>query len=257
MDFGIAGKAALVCASTGGLGAATARALAAEGARVVFSGRRGDVAREAAAAYDGSVGIEADLSSVDGARALHAAAVEAVGPLDIVVLNGPGPKPGTASAIDTAAISEAVTTLILVQQAIVAEALPHLRASGWGRILAIASSGVVAPLTGLALSNIGRAGLAGYIKSLSNEVAAEGITANLLLPGRIATDRLRSLDEGAAEKSGVSIDEVRQKVQATIPAGRYGDPDEFGAAAAFLCSAQASYITGIAMRCDGGLVPTL
>lgn len=257
MDLGIAGKSALVCASTGGLGAATARALAQEGARVVFSGRRGSVARDAAAGYSGAVGIEADLSTIEGARALHDAAVAAVGPLDILVLNGPGPKPGTASTLDTEAITAAVTSLLLVHQTLVSLSLPHMRASGWGRVLAIGSSGVVAPLTELSLSNIGRAGLAGYLKSLANEVAADGVTANLLLPGRIATDRLHTLDAKAAERTGRPVADIRRQAQDTIPAKRYGEPDEFGAAAAFLCSAQASYITGIAMRCDGGLVPTL
>ncbi len=257
MDLGIAGKSALVCASTAGLGAATARALATEGARVVFSGRRGDAARSAAADYDGCVGIEADLGDAAGGRALHAAAVDAVGPLDIVVLNGPGPKPGTASAQDTASITAAVTSLLLVQQAIVAEALPHLRTSRWGRILAIGSGGVAAPITGLALSNIGRAALAAYLKSLSNEIAGEGITANMLLPGRIDTDRVRSLDAGRSEQTGTPVEQVKEQALAAIPAGRYGEPAEFGAVAAFLCSAPASYVTGIAMRCDGGQVPTL
>jgi 3-oxoacyl-[acyl-carrier protein] reductase len=224
---------------------------------VVFSGRRGDVAKEAAAPFEGSVGLEADLSTVEGARALHAAAVDAVGPLDILILNGPGPRPGVATTLDTDSITAAVTSLMLVHQAVVAEALPHLLDSGWGRILGIGSSGVAAPITGLSLSNIGRAAFAGYLKSLSNEIASRGTTVNLLLPGRIATDRLRSLDAAAAERSGSPLEDVQKQLISAIPVGRYGDPDEFGAAAAFLCSAQASYITGIAMRCDGGLVPTL
>jgi 3-oxoacyl-[acyl-carrier protein] reductase len=257
MDLGIAGKSALVCASTGGLGAATARALAAEGAKVVFSGRRGALAREAAARFDGAVGIEADLGSVDGARELHAAAVDAVGPLDILVLNGPGPRPGTATTVDTADLNEALTSLLLVHQALIEAALPHMLDTAWGRILAIGSSGVAAPLTGLALSNVGRAALAGYLKSLSNEVAARGATVNMLLPGRIATDRLASLDAKVAEKSGRTVEEVRTESVSAIPTGRYGTPDEFGATAAYLCSAQAAYVTGVAMRCDGGLVPTL
>jgi len=257
MDLGLAGRSALVCASTGGLGAATARALAAEGARVVFSGRRADVANEAAAPFAGSVGVAADLSTVEGARKLHAAAVDAVGPLDILVLNGPGPPPGTASTLDTTSITTAITSLVLVHQALAELALPHMLASGWGRVLGLGSSGVATPITGLALSNLGRAALAGYLKSLSNEVAANGITVNMLLPGRIATDRVAVLDTNAAEKSGRTIEAVQQQSAATIPAGRYGDPDEFGATAAFLCSAKASYITGTATRCDGGLVPTL
>jgi len=257
MDLGIAGKAALVCASTGGLGAAVAHALAAEGCRVVFSGRRGALAKEAAGRYPGCVGVEADLGSVEGALALHAAAVDAIGPLDIVVLNGPGPRPGTASLVDSAAMGVALTSLVLVPQAIAGATVPHQREQGWGRILAIGSSGVVAPIPGLALSNTGRAGLAGYLKSLATEVAPDGVTVNMLLPGRIDTDRVRSLDAGRADTTGRSADAVRTESEAAIPAGRYGRPDEFGAAAAFLCSAAASYLTGTAIRCDGGLVPTL
>ena len=132
-----------------------------------------------------------------------------------------------------------------------------MRRQGWGRILAIGSSGVVAPLPNLALSNLGRAALAGYLKTLAAEVAVDGVTVNMLLPGRIATDRTAALDQAAASRTGRSVSQVREQSQQLIPAGRYGDPAEFGAAAAFLCSAPASYITGTAMRCDGGLVNTL
>jgi len=257
MDLGIKGKTALVCASTGGLGAATARALADDGARVVFSGRRAELAADEASAYDGCVGIRADLSSVDGARTLYDEAVAAVGPIDILVLNGPGPKPGTASRVDSDDLTGAFTSLMLVQQSLIAACLPHMREQRWGRILSIASSGVVAPITGLALSNVGRMALAGYLKALSNEVAADGITVNLLLPGRIATDRMISLDQNAAERSGKPVEQIRAAGAESIPAGRYGDPAEFGAVGAFLCSAQASYVNGIALRCDGGAVPTL
>lgn len=257
MDLGLSGKKALVSASTGGLGAATARALAAEGATVVFSGRRGELAKESAAAYKGAIGIEADLSTIEGARTLYADAVEAIGELDILVLNGPGPRPGTATSLNTEDITTAFTSLMLIHQALAELALPHMIEQGWGRILAVGSSGVVAPITGLSLSNIGRAALAGYLKSLSNEVAGKGITVNMLLPGRIATDRLKSLDAGSAQKQGKTVEQVQATLLETIPIGRYGDPDEFGATAAFLCSAKASYITGIAMRCDGGIVPTL
>ncbi|GAB3311386.1 SDR family oxidoreductase [Epidermidibacterium keratini] len=257
MDLGIAGKAALVCASTGGLGAATAQALAAEGARVVFSGRRGELAEKEASAYDGSVGIEADLSSVEGAQQLLTKAREAVGDIDILVLNGPGPKPGTALDVNGEDMLQAVTSLAIVQQSLVEACLPHMREQKWGRILSIASTGVVAPITGLALSSVGRMALAGYLKSLANVVAADGVTVNMLLPGRIATDRVGQLDANAAEQSGKSVEEVAKRAAASIPAKRYGAPAEFGATAAFLCSDLASYITGSAVRCDGGLHTTL
>lgn len=257
MDLNIRGKAALVCASTGGLGRATAEALADEGAKVVFAGRRGEVAKEAAAQYENAVGIEADTSTVQGAAALYDAAVDAVGELDILVLNGPGPRPGPATSIDGDDMMAAFQSLAVVQQSLVARALPHMKQQHWGRILSIASSGVVAPITGLVLSSIGRMALAGYLKALANEIAGDAITVNMLLPGRIATDRLKSLDESAVQASGRSMEQVQESATRSIPAGRYGNPAEFGAMAAFLCGDLASYVTGVAIRCDGGAHSTL
>lgn len=135
--------------------------------------------------------------------------------------------------------------------------LPGMRERGWGRILAIGSSGVAAPLPNLAMSNLGRAALAAYLKTLAAEVAADGVTVNMLLPGRVATDRTEALDRAAAERTGRQVEEIRAESLGLIPAGRYGDPAEFGAVAAFLCSAAASYVTGTALRCDGGLVRSL
>ncbi|HSU10836.1 MAG TPA: SDR family oxidoreductase, partial [Pseudonocardia sp.] len=152
------------------------------------------------------------------------------------------------------AVRAAVETLLLRQIELVAAVLPGMRSRGWGRILAIGSSGVQAPLPGLVLSNIGRAGLAGYLKTLASEVAADGVTVNMLLPGRFDTDRSTAIDGGRAEREGMSLEEVRDESQRSIPVGRYGDPAEFGAVAAFLCSGPASYLTGEQVRCDGGYV---
>ena len=257
MDLGIAGKTALVCASTSGLGAATGEALAAEGCRVIFAGRRAELADQKARQYPGGVGLGADLSTVDGALSLHAAAVQAVGPPDIIVLNSPPPPGATADGIDPETLNASLESLLLAPTAIVAAALPHLRAQHWGRILAIGSSGIQAPIPGLALSNIGRAGLAGYLKTLASEVAADNVTVNLLLPGRIATDRMQALDAAKAERTGRTLADVSAESARSIPTGRPGQPHEFGAVAAFLCSAPASYITGTTVRCDGGLIPTL
>jgi 3-oxoacyl-[acyl-carrier protein] reductase len=251
MDLGIKDRTAVVCASTSGLGRAVAEALAAEGARVVVSGRRGDLAREIAATLPGATGVAADLTDPEVVSTL------VDGPVDILVLNGPGPKPGAAAALDGADYAAALDSLFLTQQRLVAAALPGMRERGWGRILAIGSSGVVAPLAGLALSNVGRAALAGYLKTLAGEVAADGVTVNMLLPGRIATDRVAALDRAAAERQGRTPEEVAADARAGIPAGRYGTAAEFGAAAAFLCGEPASYITGTAVRCDGGLVQSL
>jgi len=253
MDLGLTGRRALVLGSTGGLGLAVATALAHEGARVVLCGRRGERARELAAGLPGAAGLAVDLTR-DGVDGLVADAEAAIGPLDVVVLNSGGPPPGGAVDLSTDSIRAAVETLLLRQIELVAAVLPGMRSRGWGRILAIGSSGVQAPLPGLVLSNIGRAGLAGYLKTLASEVAADGVTVNMLLPGRFDTDRSTAIDGGRAEREGMSLEEVRDESQRSIPVGRYGDPAEFGAVAAFLCSGPASYLTGEQVRCDGGYV---
>jgi 3-oxoacyl-[acyl-carrier protein] reductase len=154
-------------------------------------------------------------------------------------------------------MSSAFDLLIRPQHALVSSFLPGMRDRSWGRILAIGSSGVAAPLPNLALSNTGRAALAGYLKTLAAEVASDDVTVNMLLPGRIATERTRGLDCAAAQRRGITVDVIQAESRASIPAGRYGSPEEFGATAAFLCSGLASYVTGTALRCDGGLVRTL
>ena len=257
MDLGLSGRVAIVCASTSGLGEATARALAGEGALVVVSGRRGDRARAVAAELPDAVGVEVDLTAPDGPDLLVAGAREAFGEVDVLVLNSGGPPPSTAAAIDADAISAALVPLLLAQQRLVSLVLPGMRERGWGRIVAVGSSGVVAPIPGLALSNIGRAALGGYLKTLATEVAADGVTVNLLLPGRVATARTASIDAAAAEREGADVADVRARGERTIPVGRYGRAEEFGAVAAFLCSTAASYVTGTATRCDGGQVASL
>ena len=257
MNLGLENKTALVCASTSGLGLATARALAAEGVRVIITGRSQTRASEAAATIPNAVGIGCDLGAEGGADDLYTAAVAAFGGIDILVLNGPGPAPGTAADTISDGIKEAISTLVLPQQRLVQLTLPAMRENKWGRVLSISSTSVQSPIANLALSNLGRAALAGYLKTLAPEVASDGITVNMLLPGRIATPRAAQIDEAAAERTGTPVADVQAASMATIPAGRYGDPEEFGAAATFLCSAQASYITGTALRCDGGMTQTL
>ncbi|WGW11251.1 SDR family oxidoreductase [Saxibacter everestensis] len=254
MDLGLNGKTALVPGSTSGLGLAVAQTLAAEGVRVAISGRRGDLAHRQAAELDGAAGFEVDLTESGSAKRLTDAVISELGAVDILILNSGGPAPGTAAGLDAETIQRATETLLLRQVELVSQVLPAMRATGWGRIVGLGSSGIQAPIPGLALSNIARAGLAGYLKTLAAEVAADGVTVNMVLPGRIATDRLASLDRAAAEREGVDLSDVQARSRAAIPIGRYGRPAEFGAIAAFLCSEQASYITGEQIRCDGGLV---
>lgn len=258
MDLGIRGKVALVAASTGGLGRAVAAALAAEGARVVVTGRDAARAEVVAGSLPGGLATGAKLDIGSASIAADAARIdETVGPIDILVTNGPGPKPGPAEGSSGQEFGDAFELLFAAQQQLIAAVLPGMRERKWGRILAIGSSGVVAPLPNLALSNVGRAALAAYIKTLAAECAADGVTANLLLPGRISTERIDALDEAAARNRNMPLEKVRAESHATIPAGRYRRPDEFGSAAAFLCGDVASYITGVALRCDGGLVRAL
>jgi 3-oxoacyl-[acyl-carrier protein] reductase len=187
MDLGLAERTALVCASTSGLGLATARALCEDGARVVVTSRSSERAEEVAAALPNAVGIGCDLVAADGAARLFGESTKRVGKIDILVLNGPGPAPGTAADVDDAGVDSAVSALVTPQVRLVRSVLPAMQGQRWGRILSISSTSVVAPIANLALSNLGRAALAGYLKTLASEVASQGITVNSLLPGRIAT----------------------------------------------------------------------
>lgn len=258
MDTGLSGRTVLIPGSTSGLGLASARGFAAEGARVVIAGRRGDVARteaEALGATPGdALGVECDLADDGAAERLVEQTVDAFGPVDVLVLNSGGPAPGAAADATPEAVEQAMTTLVRRQVELVRAVLPGMRERGWGRIVAIGSSGIQEPVAGLALSNIARPALAGYLKTLAAEVAVDGVTVNMVLPGRIDTDRLAFLDSSRAERAGSTPEEVRRSVESRIPAGRYGTPDEFAAAVVFLASDAAAYVTGEQLRVDGGMV---
>lgn len=254
MDLGISGRSTLVLGSTSGLGGATATAFANEGARVAFVGRRHGRAVELAGRHAGSVAVVSDLAEPDSARKLVEETTGRLGEIDILVLNSGGPTPGPAAGLEADEVRSAVETLLVRQIEFAELVLPSMRARGWGRIVAIGSTSIQEPIGGLALSNIARSGLAGYLKTLSREVAADGVTVNMVLPGRIATDRLSALDERRAAEADVDVEELRERSRASIPAGRFGSPEEFASVVAFLCSAQASYVTGEQVRCDGGLV---
>ncbi|WP_378733283.1 SDR family oxidoreductase [Nocardia brasiliensis] len=257
VELGLNGRTAVVCASTSGLGRAIAEALSDEGANVVVCGRRGSVADNIASGLPRAVGFGVDLLAPASGQRLLAAAQKAFGPADIVVLNGPGPGPGRVTEIQEQELDQAVGSLVTAHHRLVTLALPHMREQGWGRVLAVGSSAVLTPIPDLALSGIGRAALAAYLKALATEVAADGVTINMLLPGRIVTERVQQIDAARAAQSGRTLSAEQAESVARIPMNRYGRPAELAAIAAFLCSDLASYITGTLVRCDGGLSPVV
>jgi len=252
MDFGLAGKAALITGATSGLGLASAQALAAEGAAVSIVGRRGEVARDEAAALPNAIGLEADITDPGAPQRIVDATLDAFGRIDILVGSTGGPTPGTALDTGADAYDAALDLLVKPMVRLAHLVVPHMQAKGWGRIVFVTSTVVREPVSMLVLSNSVRMAVHGFAKSLSKQVAAEGITVNCVLPGRIATDRVASLDRAAAEASGRSIVEIRAGAEKGIPARRYGRPAEFGAVVAFLCSEQAAYVTGTSVTVDGG-----
>jgi 3-oxoacyl-[acyl-carrier protein] reductase len=254
MDLGLRGRTALVAGSTSGLGLAIAQALGREQANVALCGRRASIARERAAELPSAIGVELDLTDPASVTAAVERTRAEFGPIDVLVLNGGGPPPGPAAELTVADVAESMRTLLLAQIELVSMTLPAMRERGWGRIVAVGSSGIQQPIPFLARSNVGRAGLAAYLKALANEVARDGVTVNMVLPGRIMTDRITALDTAQAERSGTDAAAVRSRQEEAIPAGRYGTPEEFASMAAFLCSERAAYVTGTQVRVDGGLV---
>ncbi|MDT0684581.1 SDR family oxidoreductase [Roseicyclus sp. F158] len=259
MDLGLRNKRALVLASSQGLGRGVATALSAEGAVFTITGRDAsklqDVAYQIAAETGGEVDyIEADLADPDSARKIAEAVTARRGGVDILVNNCGGPPPGTARDITGEQVMAQTQAMIGSIIDLTNRLLPTMVERGWGRILTLASSGVEQPIPNLAMSNTLRSALVGWTKSLATEVAAQGVTCNMLLPGRVDTARTRQIDEANAKKQGKSVDDIRAASQASIPMGRYGEVSEYAAVACFLCSTPASYITGSKLRCDGGSI---
>lgn len=246
MDLGLKGKKALVLGASRGLGAASAKLLAEEGADVIAASRSGTAPAE------GMEAVRLDLSDTSSVDAMIARLAD--DPVDILVNNCGGPAAGPAKGQSQAAWQAAFEAMATPIFAITDAALPGMIASGWGRVVTIGSSGIVQPIPNLALSNGVRGAVAGWSKTLADEVAPHGVTVNMVLPGRIATDRLAQLDGIKAEKSGSSLDAVQEASRKTIPLGRYGAPEEFAAMVVFLCSSQAAYVTGSMVRVDGGMI---
>lgn len=249
MDLGIAGKRAAVAAGTAGLGFACAKALVAEGVRVTICGSDAGRAEAAADKLGGGTGwLVCDLTVPEEAERFVTEAAAAMGGLDILVVNGPGPAPGTVLEQPPEAYQAALDRSLLAVVRMCLAAVPGMREAGWGRIVAITSLGVRQPYRELALSNTARAGATGFLRTLAREVARDGITVNSVQPGLHATERVRSV-YGEGERLAEAL--------SSVPAGRLGDPDELGALVAFLCSTHAGYLTGAAIPVDGGAYQAL
>lgn len=261
MDLGIRGKTALVLGAGGGLGGAIARALAAQGAQVALGDLDPQAAEKNAAAIRAAGGraiaLQWDLADLDRIDPAVTQIETELGPVDILVNNTGGPKPGTVSGQDTALWQASFQAMVLSVISLTDRVLPGMRDRKWGRIITSTSSGVVAPIPNLGLSNALRIALVGWSKTLAREVGRDGITANVVLPGRIATPRITFLDEQKAKREDRSVADVAAESVAAIPLGRYGQPEEYGDTVAFLASARASYITGSVIRVDGGLIASI
>jgi 3-oxoacyl-[acyl-carrier protein] reductase len=259
MDLGLGGKRALVMSSSRGLGLGIAETLAAEGSNVLLTGRSGERLAAAAEAINSRGAgradhVAADLADAASAEVLLKAAEERLGGVDILLANTGGPPPGRMADADLSVLSGHFETMVLRVMQVAAGVVPGMRERGWGRILTIGSSGVEQPIPNLGLSNALRSSLVGWSKSMSNDLAGDGITVNMILPGRIHTERVDELDAAAAKRSGTSVEDVAAASRATIPAGRYGTVEEFAKVATFLLSDAASYVTGGLIRVDGGLI---
>lgn len=262
MDLELTGKIALVTAASKGLGRATATQLAAEGARVMISSRGEEQLAATAAQIRQATGAEvrhvaADVSKADDLARLLEQTERQLGGVDVLVNNAGGPRPGGFDALDDAAWHEAFELNLLSSIRLFRGVLPHMRAQGSGRIVTIASSSTKQPIDNLLLSNTYRVALVGLAKSLSIEMAPDGVLINTVGPGRIATDRVAGLDALRAEKSGTTAEQVREQTEKTIPLGRYGTAEEFGKVVAFLVSGANTYLTGQSFLVDGGMVRAL
>jgi 3-oxoacyl-[acyl-carrier protein] reductase len=260
MDLGLHGRSAVVGGASSGLGRASAEALAAEGCRLLIWSRRTDALEPVAADLRRDHGVEVHVAAADaadtGAAATIAdAASTALGGVDVLVLNAGGPPTVDPSQTNPDDWRRTLQLLAVTPIELATRLLPGMRERGWGRIVAVLSGGLRQPIPELVYSNAGRSVLAAWLKTTARTVAAEGVTMNGVLPGRLSTPRVHELDAARAEREGRSEEEIRAEHLRAIPAGRYGDPAELAAVVAFLASDRASYVTGSFVAADGGQLP--
>lgn len=254
MDLGIAGRKALVTASSKGLGRGSAEALAAGGVDLILNARGAEALEATAEAIRRAHGVSviavaADIVSEEG----RARVLDAAGQVDILVTNAGGPPPGLWSDWEREDFIKALDANMLTPIALMKAQLPGMIAQGWGRVVNITSQSVKSPIPALGLSNAARAGLTGYVGGTSRQVARFGVTINNLLPGSHDTDRTLALAQAESARTGKPVEDIRQAGAARIPVGRQGTPAEFGAMCAFLCSAHAGFIVGQNILLDGGV----
>jgi 3-oxoacyl-[acyl-carrier protein] reductase len=258
VDLGLTGRRAVVGGASSGIGRAIAERLAEEGCSLALWSRRPDALREVADELQARHGtraivIEADAQVAGAGARIAASVVEQLGGVDIVVLNAGGPPPTDPVSTNPETWRSALELLAVTPIDLATSLLPGMQEQGWGRVVAVLSSGVRQPIPELAYSNAGRSALAAWLKTVSRSVASAGVTVNGVLPGRIDTHRARQLEGARAEREGRPVDAVRASRIADIPAGRYGQPEELGDLVAFLVSDRARYVTGALIPIDGGL----
>ena len=262
MDLGLRGKRAVVLAASQGLGRAAAEALAAEGVELVVSSSNTERCRDAAhsiaqAHGTKAVAIAADMFAPQSMDRLFASATETLGGIDILFLNHPGPALGRAIDIDPDQLESQFRMMVASPIRLISRALPAMRERRWGRIVSVGGAGMVTPLPNKVMDDTLRPSLVGYSKALANEVAADGVTVNMLLPGTFITDRVHRSTASNAALWGISVEEAMRRRIEQIPAGRFGALAEFGAVAAFLCSERASYVNGAVIRVDGSQIKSV